>query len=411
MLSKNATKNTIVSLISLGILSLLTFAMRTYIIKYLGVDILGINETIVETVNLLSMSELGIQTSIAYKMYKPIIDNDLERQRQLFNLYKIAYRIVGLIIILLGLLIFPFIPKIVHTSISLRLVYAAYILQVGLMGLSYFYSYYKILFMTYQRQYVYVRFELLVKILGIISQITVIAMTNNYLLYLAINYIALLFNSIFIISKAKREDGIVTLKCTVKRTDVKSLYKDIKPLMVGTIAGYIYSSTDNILISTFFGSITTGFISNYKLVSNLIRSILTTVSSAVSPSWGTYLNTKKNEGDIWEIYNLFIFIEYLFGMFLILPMLLLIDSFIILWLGNSFVIKYSITVFIAFDLLIVCLNEPSCIILKNLGMFQEEKKVSFVAAILNIIISLCSIRVFGIEGIFIGTVCAGVSYW
>ena len=80
MYSEKALKNTIYNVASMLITALATFIVRTAFIKYLVEEILGVNATIVDTVTLLTMSEMGIQTAIIYKMYKPILDGDIDRQ-------------------------------------------------------------------------------------------------------------------------------------------------------------------------------------------------------------------------------------------------------------------------------------------------------------------------------------------
>lgn len=154
MYTEKALKNTIYNVSSLIINALATFVVRTVFVMYLGEEILGVNATIIDTVNLLTMSEMGIQSAIIYKMYKPIIDGDIKRQCVLFNLYRNAYRIVALIILIIGLLLVPFIPQVVKSEIEIGLIYKAYFLQLFLVTATYFVSYYKIILLAYQNQYI-----------------------------------------------------------------------------------------------------------------------------------------------------------------------------------------------------------------------------------------------------------------
>lgn len=411
MSTKKAAKNSIVNMVSLFVNAIIAFVVRSFVIKYLGVEILGVNATIVETVNLLSMSELGIQSAIIYKLYKPIIDKDIERQRMLFSLYKYSYRLVSLAIFVIGIVILPFLPSIVKTEVDIRIVYASYIMQVMLIVITYLVSYYRILLLANQKQYIYAWFGIFVNIFASVLQVIVLVIFKSYLFYLVVGYVSLFLNTVFIYIKTKSEYGEIMKKTKVPKEEVSSMVKDLKQMVLGTVSGYIYGSTDNVLISSFFGAIHVGFISNYKMITNVMRSVISSLSSALSPSWGDFLNRNYDEKNVLRNYKLYIFMQFVIGMVLLLPTWILLDDFIIIWIGKDFLISDVVLMLIIMDLFMTGLNEPTCVIMRNLGMFKEEKKSSLVAAISNIVSSILLGLLIGIPGIFVGTIIAVIEYW
>lgn len=70
----NSSISTIVYLIKL----VLSFAVRSYFIKYLGVEYLGLNGLFTNILSFLSLAELGIGTSIVYELYKPLAFDNKE---------------------------------------------------------------------------------------------------------------------------------------------------------------------------------------------------------------------------------------------------------------------------------------------------------------------------------------------
>lgn len=411
MASKSAAQNTLMNWGSLVVTSLLSFVIRTYLIRYLGYEILGVNATIVETVNLLSMSELGIQTSISYKMYKPIVEGDIRRQSELFNLYKVAYRMVGLAIIFIGVILFPFLERLVNTNIDMNIVYVAYILQVGSIALTYFMSYYRIIFLTHQKQYICTRYDIFVSILTLLLQIVTLVRFKSYLLYLSVNYIGSFVGYVLVLRRTRKEYPSILEKRKIKKEDISALFRDLKEMLIGTFSGCIYGSTDNILISFFFGSVTTGLISNYKMVTQIMRRVVSSANTAVSPTWGDFLYRVDQQETTRRYYKSFIFIEYCACMLLLIPTLVLIDDFIELWLGSGFIINRILIVLIIVDVFFTNLNEPACVIIRNLGMFKEEKVVSTIAATANIVTSVFLAKLIGVAGIFAGTLIAVCVYW
>jgi len=409
--TEKALKNTIYSLATLIVNALATFAVRTVFIRYLGAEILGVNATVIDTVNLLTMSEMGIQTAIIYKMYKPIVDGDLERQKILFNLYRNAYRIVAIVILVIGVFLTPFIPTIVKTTLNIGIVYEVYYIQLFLIFLTFLVSYYKIVLLAHQRQFVYTRFEIIVNIICSGIRCIVLAGLRNYLLYLFVSYIALFLNTAFVIINTKRDYEEVLKKTTVPKSDVHSMLSDLKKMIIMNASGYVYGSTDSVLISYFFGSLWVGLVSNYKLVTSLIKNlVVSNISNSVSASWGTFLNSSPNSFEVWKNYKYYTFIEFLLGAIFLIPTWLLVDDFIVLWLGDSYRINSIIIALIIADIFLTSLSEPNAVIIRNLGLFTQENVASLSAMIVNIVSSILFANLIGISGIFLGTVLAVIIY-
>ena len=100
-------RNSIYALVVQGITVLLNFAIRTVFIKTLSVAYLGLNGLFTNILNVLSFAELGFGTAIVYAMYKPIAQNDTKKISAYMNYFKMVYKIVGLIILVVGFLLIP----------------------------------------------------------------------------------------------------------------------------------------------------------------------------------------------------------------------------------------------------------------------------------------------------------------
>lgn len=412
MAVKNLKKNTFLNLVNIAVNTIISFVTRTYLIRYLGLETLGVNATIVETINMLNVTELGIQAAISYKMYEPIQNNDIERQQKLFALYRKAYRLVGLIIFTAGLCILPFLKAIVNTKISMTLVYAVYLLQLGNAALGYALSYYKLLFLTHEKQYVTTRIDILVTIFARIVQMVLLFLTKNYIIYIACNYIISIFGNYIIKQRSKKDYNEIIQPTSVEKGDVLKLFSELKQMVVGTLMTYINGSTDNIMNSFFFGSLSTGFVSNYKTVTNIMKTFLSSLVLSLTPTWGTYLYSKNNdEASLRDHLNSSIFAFYVLLIILLVPTLCLIDSFVVIWLGKEFVIDKAITILVIVEIFCAFLNEPARLITNNYGMFKEEKEISIVATIFNLACSFLFSKLIGTPGIFIGTLVSTLICW
>ena len=115
--TKNATRN-ITSGFVLKIYQLITpFIIRTLMIYFLGMEYVGLNTLFSSILQVLNLAELGVGSAMVYSMYKPIAEDDSDMICALMRLYKIYYRIIGLIVLIAGIIIMPFVPKLISGTV------------------------------------------------------------------------------------------------------------------------------------------------------------------------------------------------------------------------------------------------------------------------------------------------------
>ena len=104
----NSIKNLTSGFISRIFIIILGMVVRTIFIKTLGNDYLSVNGLYSNILNMLSLAELGFGTAVVYSMYKPLSDNDQDKLASILDLYKKVYRIIGLVVLIIGLTLIPF---------------------------------------------------------------------------------------------------------------------------------------------------------------------------------------------------------------------------------------------------------------------------------------------------------------
>lgn len=85
----------------------LQFLVRMIFVKILPVEYLGINGLFTNILAVLSLSELGIGPAMVYSLYKPLAINDTHTVRAIMSLFKKSYIIIGLLILVSGFCITP----------------------------------------------------------------------------------------------------------------------------------------------------------------------------------------------------------------------------------------------------------------------------------------------------------------
>ena len=89
---------------------LLGFVTRTVFIYTLGKSYLGISGLFQNVLQILSITDLGLESAIVFSLYKPLAEKDEMKIASIMALYKKAYRVIGLIVFCVGLCLMPALP-------------------------------------------------------------------------------------------------------------------------------------------------------------------------------------------------------------------------------------------------------------------------------------------------------------
>ena len=100
--------------------TMLGFVCRIIFVRMLSADYLGVNGLFSNILTMLSLAELGISNAIIYALYKPVACKDEKRIASLMKFYRTAYRIIGVAVAVVGLLMLPFLKLIINTPPAIK---------------------------------------------------------------------------------------------------------------------------------------------------------------------------------------------------------------------------------------------------------------------------------------------------
>ena len=187
MRSTNSMKNTIVAVILNIVNVLMSLITQVIFTRILGKELLGINGLFTNIISMLAIAELGIGSAIIYHLYKPIADKDNEKIKSLMEFYKKSYRIIAVIVTVLGICVIPFLKSIVgptSVQISLYIIYALFLTDAVA---SYLLSYKRSILYANEKTYVVNIIHIAYIVIMNILQIIFLFATKNYIIYC--NYI------------------------------------------------------------------------------------------------------------------------------------------------------------------------------------------------------------------------------
>ena len=127
--------NISIALIGQILAIIVSFFSRIVFIKILGNEYLGVSGLFTSIMSVLSLVELGVGPAIIFTLYEPLANKDENRLKSIMALYKKLYIIIGIIILVIGLIISPFLSIFIKDTLdidNLKLIYLLFLLNTSI---------------------------------------------------------------------------------------------------------------------------------------------------------------------------------------------------------------------------------------------------------------------------------------
>lgn len=409
---RNSIINTIANVVCNVLLMLVGIISQAIFIKLLNVEYLGINGLFSNILSILGIMELGIGNAIVFSLFKPVAEDDQDTIKSLLRFYKKAYTLIGLLILVVGLILTPFIPVFVgkiEVDINIKLVYILFLLQSVS---TYILSYRTSIFIASQQNYVIKINALLSKVVLSILQLTALYFTKNYYLYLVIAIInSLVFN--FIVYKYAECQFIYLKDKNVKNISPEmesSIFRKIKGLFFHKIGSFMVLGTDNIVISMFIDVLTVGLYFNYNTIITSVGNLFSQIITAASSSVGNLIATESKE-KCFEVFEKMHFLNYWLSVFASVSILCIIQPFIRLWIGEEYLLNILTVIVLSINFYQTTMRCVFDNFKDSAGIWYEDKYIPLIESFVNIFFSVVLVKKMGLIGVFVGTFISGLVLW
>lgn len=402
--SKNAIRNVSYGIVNKIIGIIFPFIVRTVFIRTLGAEFLGLNSFFLSILTVLNLTELGFSSAVVFCMYDPIARDDTNAINALLYFYKKIYRYIGFIILAIGLMVVPFLQKLISGSypneINLTIAYLIYLLNTVL---SYFmYAYLQSLISAFQREDVLSKVNIVIQSIMYIIQILVLLYIKNYYIYILIMPIFTIINNIRLAYIAKKmfpqykPIGKITYK-------QKAILKEkISGLVINKICVVSRNAFDSIFISMFLGLIDTAIYNNYYYIMNSISMITCVFVNSIVAGIGNSISLDSPEKNYEDMQKMNFIYLWICGWFTAC-LLSLYQPFMILWVGNKLLYPFSCVILICAYFYIQKMSDMRYAYELAKGLWWENRYRSIMEAIANLILNYFLGKYFGVYGIIVAT--------
>lgn len=411
--TQKSFKNAFINIATQIAILVFSFCTRTYFIKLLGAEYLGINGLFGNILHLLNLAEFGFGSAIIYNLYKCLANDDKKKINAYIGYYGYIYRIIALIIFVFGIALIPFLKYIVNLERDIPLINLYYFLFLLKSVFSYLFVYKSCIFQADQKSYAVNLNSSVWQILTNIFQLVFLYFTHNYLIYLLIQLACTLCSNFVIYRLAEIKYPFIK-KCTeqLEKAEKAQIIVNVKALFMGKIGSVVVNHTDNILISVFVNTAVVGLYSNYTMILNIFTTLTQMLFGGLRASIGSFVHTHTEEESCDCFFMIFFVSFWLFAL-TSCTLFCILDDFIRLWIGTEFILGYWTLLIICLNLFMEKLTTPVWSFNYAVGLFRQTKYVTLITAALNLIISVILGKTMGLVGVLLGTVLARVilSVW
>lgn len=402
--TKNAIRNIIFGFINKFVVLLFPFAIKTVIIKTLGSQYLGLNSLFTSILQVLNLAELGFSSAVVYNMYKPIAENDTKTICALMNLYKKIYSIIGIVIIIIGLLLLPFLNHLIKGSYPNDInIYILYLVYLSNTAITYFLFAYKSALLTaHQRSDVTSNIQTITYLLQYVLQIIILFVLKNYYLFIFIQIITTILNNISVALITNKKYPNYKCNGEVDESTKKDIKKRVTGLMVQRICSTTRNSLDSIFISTFLGLNIVAVYSNYYSVMHSIIGIMGIITTAIVAGIGNSIVTETEEKNYKDM-NKFNFIYMWLAGWCTICLACLYQPFMKIWMGEQYMFTYGVVILFCIYFYSLKMGDIRAAYSDAKGLWYENRYRAITESIANVVLNIVLGKLFGVYGIIAGT--------
>lgn len=408
---QSAARNIVFGYVGNLTTQLLGFVLRTIFIAHLGDTLNGVNDLYTSILSVLSMAELGVGTALNYSLYGPVARKDYEKIKSYMRLYKKAYRVIGLVIAVIGLAISPFLPYLVKQpkGVTVRDMTLYYFIFLFNTVSSYFVAYKYSLVNAEQNNYIQTNIITVTKMITVTLQILVIILTENFYFYLLTAAFVELLQKFFVSWYLNRRYPYLKDKNVVKLSgeETGEIVRKTKALMFHKVGDVARLQTDSMIISGFINVTLVGYVGNYNMILTSVSNFVNIIFNSVLSSFGNLIATESREKQ-YQVFRVYRFFAcWIYG-FSAVGFFLLLTPLIVIWQGAGSVLEASVVSYILIDYYF----KGDRIVLSNFktaaGVFEQDKYLALIQGVVNLAVSIVLVQKIGLAGVYIGTVVSGL---
>lgn len=402
---KNAGRNIGAGMLSVAVSLILPFITRTVMIYTLGKLFTGLAGLFQSVFQLMNIAELGLGGAIVFFMYDPIAKDDTDKICALLNLYRKAYRVIGIVVFVAGLLLLPFLQYLIKDQeIPNVNIYVIYLIQLCSSVAGYLlFPEKKLLLVAYQRNDITSKTLLMTDFLKNSLQILILCLFKNYYLFVAVGLVFDCLNHILNCCVSLRMYPDYKCRGSVDDALRHVLIGKVKALFTYKIGDIIYGFADNIVVSAFLGLNILAIYNNYYYIIMALFSVLAVYYASIRSGIGNTLVLETKE-DNYKYFNILQFVQQWLIGWITICLLCLFQPFMVIWVGEEWVLAFPIVVAFCIYFYVWKVQDIVVIYKDAAGLWENDRWRPLITSVANLLLNILTVKFWGLYGVIYSTI-------
>ena len=403
--TRNAARNVVFDGTMEIVNMLFPFVIRSVMLQYLGTEYLGLNGLFKSILSFLNLAELGVGSAMVFSMYKPIAEDDTPTICALMRLYRTLYRIIGLAIAVMGLLLMPFLNNLIEGDLPAGMnLHVLYLMNLGNTVLTYWLFAYKgSLLQAHQRRDVISKVSLLVRVVEYTLKILILVFTRNYYIYLAVQLLCQIAINVLTAACAAKMYPRYAAIGKLPKEKVLDIFRRVRDLFTSKLSATIFDAADTVVISAFMGLTALALYQNYYFIITALRMMLVVLLNACMAGVGNKLVMESKEANYRDLEKISLLFLWVLGVSSSM-LLCLYQPFIHVWMGKENMLAIELVFCFVVYYYSMGANKLINMFKDAAGIWRIDRWRPLTAALVNLSLNLITVRWLGMYGVLLSSI-------
>ena len=386
-----------------------SFITRTVLIYSLGTVYLGLNGLFTAVIQVLSLAELGFGSAMVFSLYKPMAEGDRPTICALLRLYRRIYRVVGLVILGVGLVLIPFLPRLIKGSLpdGMNLT-VLYLIRLADTSVSYFlFSYRSALLDASQQKSAFYYIHAAGKAALCALQVALLLLFKNYYVFCIVQ--PLIQVGINLAIWRVTESRFPNYRCegTLPRETVRDITKRVTGLFMFKVCHVLRNSFDSIILSAFLGLDILAKYQNYLLIVTTLVGITAILTDSTLSSVGNSVAVETKEKNFRDFRAFQLLFMWIVGC-VCACMCGLYQPFIRFWIGAENLLSQRLMLVFVVYFFTERMGNVCFQYRQACGLWWEDRLRPVVDGVTNLTLNYILVQYIGVAGVMLSTILCQV---
>lgn len=396
----------ILSYVILGLELIVGLVYTPILTRVLGQAEYGLYSLVASVISYLTILDLGFGSAIVIYTARYRANKDVEKEHKLHGMFFIVYLIIGVIVGILGYILYLNVDKLFGSSMTIEEIKIAKTMMLILTGnlvITFPMSIFSSIITAYEK-FIFAKSLNIARII-ISPLITIPLLFSGYksigvvTVTTILNIITLIINMFYSLKKLE-------IKLDFRKFNFKLLVEIFSFsffIFLNVIVDKVNWSLDQFILGAISGTVVVAIYNIAAYINTIYLSFSTAISGVLLPRITQMETNKATNQDFTEIFIKIGRLQYIIMGLIITGFILVGKEFMILWQGKEYLQSYYIACILMIPVTVPLIQNAGLSILQAKNKHKFRTVILLLIAILNVCISIPLAKLYGGIGTAIGT--------